>query len=228
MRVSITIFSVFLAGCGTLNTARPLAPNEHRMGITGGGVVLTQLGPPIPLPNMVIEGQSGFKAIGNHNWDINYGLNATALAFGTIGTHLGSSILLKEANGLRPALSMTERMHFYNNWLDSTKAKEVRKGYLLNEIELTASWNLNQHLGYVGMANYTDTADPEMTLAPFIGTQININQPWYQNGFLQLEMRYLAINRQPDIVDVSFLGGNYGALSVTGSIGKSFGKGVQQ
>ena len=38
-----------------------------------------------------------------------------------------------------------------------------------------------------------------------------------------MEGRYLAANRQPDVVDVAFATLGYGALSVTGSIGFTFG-----
>jgi hypothetical protein len=69
------------------------------------------------------------------------------------------------------------------------------------------------------VANYIDVADPELTLAPFAGLQINTNR----NLFLQMEGRYLAANRQPDVVDVTFATLGYGALSVTGSIGFTFG-----
>ena len=210
---------LFSMGCGALNTARPLDKGEHRVGVTGGGAVLTSLGKPIPLPNLIIEGQSGLSPLQNRPLDVNYGINATAGAFGILGLHAGTSYLLVEQQGLRPTLSVMDRVHFYNNWLDSTKDASVRKGFLLNQIDLTASWTVSKHLGYVGLANYIDIADPELTLAPFAGIQINTGR----NLFLQMEGRYLAANRQPDVVDVTFATLGYGALSVTGSIGFTFG-----
>lgn len=184
-----------------------------------GGAVLTQMGPPIPLPNIVVEGQSGLKPLRDHATDINYGMNITALAFGTVGMHLGASHLLFAQNGARPSLSVTERIHFYNNWLDTTKDSSVRAGYLLNQIDLTAAWNINRHLGYIGIADYIDVPDPELTIAPFAGFMFQGKK----KCFAQLEARYLAVNRKPDVVDVSFLGGEYGALSTTLSIGWNFG-----
>ena len=210
-----------LSSCGALNTARPLDQGEHRLGITGGGAVLKALGPPIPLPNIVIEGQTGLTPVKDRPLDINYGINTTAIAFGTMGIHVGFSHLLTKQVGVMPAMSITERIHFYNNWLDTTKESSMRKGFLLNQIDLTASWALDRHLGYVGVANYIDVADPELTLAPFAGIQWNSKKKL----FLQAETRYLAVNRQPEIVDVPFATLGYGALSVTGSIGWSLGKG---
>jgi len=206
-------------GCGALNTARPLEQGQHRLGVTGGGAVLTALGAPIPLPNLIIEGQSGLSPIQDRPLDINYGINVTAGAFGVLGLQAGTSHLLMEQSGGTPALSVMERVHFYNNWLDSTKDSSVRKGFLLNQIDFTASWNLSKHLGYVGISNYLDIADPELTLAPFAGFQLNTKNKL----FLQAEARYLAANRQPEIVDVSFATLGYGALSITGSVGFTFG-----
>ena len=66
-RLFTAIFIVTqLFACGALHTARPLDQGEHRAGITMGGAVLTQMGPPIPLPNIVVEGQSGIKPIREH------------------------------------------------------------------------------------------------------------------------------------------------------------------
>jgi hypothetical protein len=219
MRLVLLIISLFMSACGALNTARPLAKGEHKMGVTGGGAVLKALGPPIPLPNLVVEGQSGLSPIQGRPLDVNYGLNTTALAFGTIGLHGGVSHLLMEQNGGVPSLSVTDRLHFYNNWLDNTKESDMRKAFFLNQVDLTAGWNIKRHLGYVGVANYLDIADPELTLAPFAGIQLNSKK----NVFVQAEIWYLAINRQPEIVDVPFVTFGYGAISVTGSVGFTFG-----
>ena len=219
MRTILFITSLFMSACGALNTARPLDKGEHKIGITGGGAVLKALGPPIPLPNIVVEGQSGLSPVQGRPLDVNYGINTTALAFGTIGLHGGVSHLLLEQNGGAPSLSVTERLHFYNNWLDNTKDSDMRKAFFLNQVDLTAGWNVKRHLGYVGVANYLDIADPELTFAPFAGVQLNSKKRF----FLQAETRYLAINRQPEIVDVPFATFGYGALSITGSVGFTFG-----
>ena len=219
MRTILFITSLFMSACGALNTARPLDKGEHKIGITGGGAVLKALGPPIPLPNIVVEGQSGLSPVQGRPLDVNYGINTTALAFGTIGVHGGMSHLLLEQNGAAPSLSVTDRLHFYNNWLDNTKDSDMRKAFFLNQVDLTAGWNIKRHLGYIGVANYLDIADPELTLASFAGIQFNSKK----NIFLQAEARYLAINRQPEIVDVPFATFGYGALSITGSVGLTFG-----
>ena len=210
---------LFSFGCGSLNNARPLEKGQHNVGATLGGLVLTQLGPPMPLPFLVLEGQSGLSPIQNRAVDINYGINATALAFGTVGVHFGASHLLLEQNNYFPALSLMQRLHFYNNYFDTTKSKELRSSFFLNQIDLTASWQKQQHLGYIGVANYVDFVDPELNITPFIGWEYQTNN----RLFTQLELRYLAANRSQDIDDIAFLGGTTGGLSTTFSIGWKIG-----
>ena len=216
----LSLLSMLTLGCGSLHSARPLSKGETQVGITGGGAVLTQLGPPIPLPNVIVEGKTGMSTSTDHPWDISYGLNATALAFGTVGLQGGGSYLLRSQNHYIPSVSILERMHWYSNYLDTTKDPSVRGSFWLNQIDLTMAWDIKRHVGYVGIANYIDFADPELTLAPFAGLE------WKSKSklSLQLETRYLAINRKPDIVDVSFLTFGYGALSVTGSVAWRFSK----
>jgi hypothetical protein len=112
------VLSAFLlGGCGTMNAARPLEAGEHRLGFNFGGPFTTSLGPPIPIPNLVVEGRSGLKPLGTLPIDLNYGLNMTTFAFGVTGFHTGASVHVLEQNGAWPALSVTERVHVYNNVL---------------------------------------------------------------------------------------------------------------
>jgi hypothetical protein len=220
MKIMIVHFLLlFSVGCGALNTARPLDKGQQTIGATFGGLVITQLGPPMPLPFLIVEGQTGLSPIKDRPFDINYGLNATALAFGTLGLHLGASHLLLEQKGYRPALSAMERVHFYNNYFDTTKSAEVRSAFFLNQIDLTASWKLQRNLTYVGVANYLDFADPELNITPFVGWEYQSKK----RMFTQMEIRYLAANRSQDIDDIAIFGGTTGGLSTTLSIGWKMG-----
>ena len=66
--------------CGTMNTARPLDKGQTAVGLTLGGPMVEFGGSFVPLPNAVVEGRTGMKPLNGKNWDINYGLNLTALA----------------------------------------------------------------------------------------------------------------------------------------------------
>ena len=202
---------VGLVGCGTMNAARPLDPGDHMVGVTFGGPFTTSLGPPIPVPNLMIEGRSGLEPIGGKPVDVNYGVNALAAAFGLIGLHGGATMHFLEQDGARPALSVTERVHFYNNWLDNTKPKESRKPWGVNELDVTASWNMGPHLVYLGGSDVIDMADPELLVAPFIGVVL---QPEEKRFRFQVESRLLGANFSPEVWDLSWL--SPGASSVEG------------
>ncbi len=207
----LPILACVLAGCGTMNAARPLDPGQHMVGVTFGGPFTTSLGPPIPVPNLIVEGRSGLEPIGGKPVDVNYGVNALAAAFGLMGLHGGATVHFLEQDGARPALSVTESVHFYNNWLDNTKPKESRKGWGLNELDVTASWNMGHHLFYLGGSDIIDMADPELLVSPFLGVVL---QPEERRFRFQVESRLLGANFSPEVWDLSWL--SPGASSVEG------------
>ena len=83
-----------MSGCSTLNTAKPLSPGEHEVAFTLGGPLTQVGGNYIPLPNSVIEGRSGLVNVGERPLDLNYGLYLTPIAFGQMGTHIGSHFVV--------------------------------------------------------------------------------------------------------------------------------------
>ena len=209
----------FSFGCGALNTARPLDKGKHAVGLTFGGLFITQLGPPMPLPNLVVEGKTGLDPVGDHPLEVNYGINTTALAFGIVGFHGGVTTLLSEQKGWVPSVSVMERLHFYNNYLDTTKPSETRGAFALNQVDVTLGWDIKRHVGYVGMANYLDLMDPELNMTPFAGFAYQTKKRF----FWQLETRYMAMNRKQDIDDVAIYGGERGGFAATVSAGWKLG-----
>jgi len=220
---------VYASGCGTMSASQPLSSGEHRAGVTFGGPFTTSLGPPIPIPSLVVEGRSGLDPISAFPVDINYGLNATALAFGQLGLHGGASIHLLQPDGWRPGVALTERLYVYNNYLDVTKPMETRMFWGLNQFDVTASWALSDHRIYVGGSDLVDLADPELLVSPFMGVDL---RPQGRRVGFQLETRVLGINFSPEIWDISWLtlGGppGHGLVSITASASWSLGKGSAQ
>lgn len=210
------IAAFLMLGCGTINSTIPLDKGEHMVGATFGGPLLTALGPPIPVPSLVVEGASGTEPFLDRPTDVSYGLNTTALAFGTVGLHLGTSWLIVRENGLIPNLTASDRLYIYSNHFDKTKPKETRQFYVMEQIDLTTSWSIKNHLVFSGLGTYYDVPDPELILAPFVGMELRSQKRF----FFQWELRYMGVNRQPDIVDVTFASpGGYGALATTFSAG---------
>ena len=225
IRLFTLFLTLLLSGCGTLSAARPMEAGEHRVGATFGGPFTTALGPPIPVPNLIIEGRSGLKPVGEKPVDVNYGINATGIAFGQMGLHGGASIHLLEPAGARPGLSVTERLHLYNNYFDQTKPPETRMFWGLNEFDVTASWALREHRLYAGVSDVVDLSDPELLISPFLGVEL---QPADRRVCFQVESRVLGANFSPEVWDVTWLtlGGTpgYGLVSVTMSASWALGE----
>ena len=218
-----------LSGCGTFNAARPMEQGEHQVGVTFGGPFTTTLGPPIPVPNIIVEGRSGVQPVAGKPVDINYGLNTTAIAFGLMGLHGGASIHLVEGHGWRPNVSVTERLHLYHNYFDRTKPMETRMFWGLNEFDVTASWALGPHMVYIGGSDVIDLADPELLIGPFLGFEF---KPEDRRVGFQLETRILGANFSPDIWDVTWLTigpePGQGLISITASASWKLGKETDQ
>ncbi len=185
-----------------MHAARPLPPGTHQVGVNLGGPFTTSLGPPVPIPNLIVEGRSGLPALGEVPVDLNYGTNLTTLAFGTIGVHGGGSFHFLRQVRSWPSLSLTERVHLYTNHLDTTKTKDVRALWGINELDLTLGWGLGQHLLYTGLSDAIDLANPELLISPFLGTEL---RPRGGRFALQLESRWLGANFSPEVYDVSWL-----------------------
>jgi len=190
------------SACGTMNAARPMPAGEHQVGVNFGGPFTTSLGPPIPIPNLVVEARSGLKPLAGLPADVNYGMNMTVMAFGVVGVHGGGSLHLLEQQNAIPAISVTERIHVYNNKLDGAKPKESRAWWALNELDITTSWSMGNHLLYTGLTNHIDMADPELLIGPFIGTEL---RPKGGSFAWQLESRWVGANFSPEVYDVSWL-----------------------
>ena len=203
-----------------MNAARPLDPGEHRIGFNFGGPFTTSLGPPIPIPSLVVEARSGLQPLGTLPIDLNYGLNMTTFAFGVTGFHAGASLHVLEQNGGIPALSVTERIHVYNNLIGAGKPKEARAVWGINEFDLTASWLAGHHVLYVGMTDAIDFGDPELLIGPFLGAEL---RPKGNRFAWQFESRWLGANFSPEVYDVSWLNtGDPGNGLFTFTIGASW------
>ena len=211
---------VWCSGCMTMTGARPLEPGEHQVGATLGGPMVNVGGIVTPLPNIVIEGRHGVAKPLDRNLDVNYGLNATALAFGIAQLHVGGSFMVFEAGGF--GLSVTDRVFFASNVIStSDKAPGTRTLWGANQTELTASYMLGQQLVYLSLSEYLDFGAPSLLLTPALGF---VFDPGKEGGLMpSLEFRYYAVNRFPEASSADWFPGDRGALGVGLGLGYRFG-----
>lgn len=209
-----------LTACGVMNGARPQAPGTHAVGLTVGGPMLAAAGLVLPLPNATLEGRSGLPRLLDREVDLNYGVNLTAIAFGQAGVHVGASWLLLDQQGWRPALSVSDRVYFYTNVLDRTKA--TREWWAATQIELTASYALGSHLLYFGAAEALDFRNPGLLLSPFVGLQAATKSDRVR---FQLEGRWHAVNALPEAYNIDWISPGRGAIGVNAGVAVTLGGG---
>lgn len=206
----------WLAGCASLNGARPLEPGKHEFAATLGGGMVYFAGAPIPIPNVILEGRSGVAKPLNRPLDINYGINAFPLAFGILQVHLGTSWLLVHQNGGIPALSMTNRIWFASNFFGAGYKAEGGVGVWANhQLEFAVSWEIRHQLIYFALAQYTDFTNPSLTLTPAIGAHFDPGKP---GGFrMSVEVRWYGLTQKQAAYPFTFF------PNALGSLGISFG-----
>jgi hypothetical protein len=209
-------------GCATLNTARPLAPGEHAVGlVVGGGLV--DLGAPIPLPNVVVEGRHGVAELGTRPLDVGWGLNATALAFGIVSVHGGGSVLLAHQSGALPAVSVGNRLWLASNVLGTASRPDpVQQLWAADQLEVTASWLAGNQLPYLSLSEYLDFGNPALTLTPAAGCVFDFREPG--GVVLQTEVRWYGLGVPDAASTVDWVPGSTGVLGVSVGLSKRFGR----
>lgn len=211
-----------LAACATLTTARPLAPGEHALGVVAGGG-LVDLGAPVPLPVVSVEGRHGVAAPGGHPIDVGWGVNGTALVFGIAAVHGGASALLLPQRGGVPALSLGNRLWFATNALGlGAKSDPALEAWAADQTELTASWLVGGQLPYVSLSEYVDFGNPSLTLTPAVGGVWDFRRPG--GVTLQTELRWYGLGVPDDAATVDWLPGNTGILGVDVGVSGRFGR----
>ena len=164
----------------------------------------------IPLPNLTVEGRSGLKPLLDRPFDVNYGVNLTGFAFGVMGIHGGVSWQLVEQSKAVPAFTVGNRLWLNHNFLDVSKRSEIRRLWLVDQLELTFSYKLGEHLIYFGLAEYLDFSAPDLLLTPFVGTELRASE----RVAVQLEIRYFAMNKRQQVQTLTWLSPGTGALGL--------------
>ena len=214
--------AALLAGCTTMPGARPLHPGEHQVGVTLGGPAVEFGQASVPLPNAILEGRSGLGYLRLRPLDLNYGLNATALAFGIAQLHVGASWLMLDQEGARPALSLTNRLFLATNALTpQDKAPGAKRAWGADQVELSASYLLGTQLVYLSLSQYVDFGLPQWVLTPALGAMFDFGRR--EGVKLMLEARYYGLNLTKEFTTVQWTTGPRGALGVGLGLSYAFG-----
>lgn len=194
----IMLSIISLLACGSMHNARPLEKGQNAVGLSFGGPMVNFAEKNIPLPNAIVQVKQGMGTSSSHSWDIQYGLNLTAIAFDQIGAQLGGSYLISPQQGISPAWSVATTMYAYNNFISTDNA--YGKGmWVANQTETTLSWNWKTHLLYTGFSQTTDVKRPSLLLSPFVGIAFSDGDRQSKPSSFQIELRHYAAGRSPNI-----------------------------
>ena len=206
------------SGCATFSGARPLDPGQTEIGVSMGGPVLN-LGGPLPIPNLVLQGRHGIAKPLGRNLDIAYGLNLTGLAFGILQGHVGVNGMLIHQRKAAPALAVTYNQFFATNapGLPSKPAGEPG-GWAANQVEFNFSWLIKEQLIYTGIAQYTDFLNPQLSLTPSVGVVLDTS-PKKDGGLrVHFDFRWYAMNRGNQFDAVPWVPRRVGAFGFGGGL----------
>ncbi len=207
--VGAVVVGLAASGCTTFSNARPLAPGQHAVAVTGGGPLTNVPGiGQIPLPNVTVEGRSGVV----HHLDVNYGVHLLPAAYGAPGAHIGATLqLFDQPEAVVPALSVGQRLFGFTNVVDSRRAQKAF--YALSQTDLTASWEpLPNQLFYAGATGYVplnahvdgdDATQGVVRFAPFAGVVVSPGVDWLQ---LNVEGRWLSPSTDQRFAVVDWIG----------------------
>jgi hypothetical protein len=218
MRIVALLVLLVAGGCTTFTNARPLAPGQHAVAVTGGGALASVPGiGPIPIPNVTVEGRSGII----ERLDINYGVHVLPALFGVAGAHVGGSYqFFNQPNVIVPALTVGQRVFGFTNILDGRKAE--KNFWAMSQTDLVVSWEpLANQLLYAGGTLYIPLGvATDVALAPVVGVRLSPGWDWLQ---LNVEGRWLApsVNQSAAVVDWIGVNDN-GAFAITAGLSVVF------
>ena len=179
-----------LSGCGLSTQVRPTPKGVLVAEASVGGPAALLGGAPVPLPLSAVGVSWGFS----DRSDLSTHLHVTTLiAQKVAGFDVGSTWLIGEAAGIRPAVSFGWRGYLFTDF-DSEALGFVDTG-------LTASWNLSRRLvPFVNVIAQLSSLGLAVDVSPAIGTQIR-----FSRFTLQVELRWFAPNRNARGASVEWL-----------------------
>lgn len=201
-----------LSACSTTRSVRPVGEGKLAVGLSVGGPLFKNLGPPIPVPVTNVFGRYGLT----ERMDLDFGLQVPVIA--ATGIDAGVSRLFLDQAGARPAVMAGGRLHLVANALALTGAENPNGGdyplgvRVFEELHGNASWKLgDKTLVWVSLVLFMQLE--ELIVRPALG----VGGEWRPVPLfgLALEVRQMAFLTNERFAAVDFIGpADMGALSV--------------
>lgn len=141
-----------IAGCSITRNVRPVGAGNAAAGLSVGGPIFTNLGPPVPVPLITVFGRYGVT----NRLDVDLGLHMPTVR--AIGIDAGAAYLvLDQACGV-PAVMLGARLALMGNGRAGTNPNTGKlyavEPHLFEEIYGTASWAVDDWLLYSGLSAF--------------------------------------------------------------------------
>jgi len=199
------------ARCGTVTAVTPLNRGESAVSASVGGPVANVSGMNIPMPYAVARYRYGLT----DQAGIYAGVHLLAAGLGLVGLDLGFSYHFLEQRGWVPCVGTSAGVVAF--------IKPGGEEALFPQLDLVASYRLgNRFTTYFGSQSmYQLQSAPNVVLAPFVGTDWRINDPFSLN----LEAKWYAPTEKtsPRNVKYSLPIGNQGAVGFVLGANWTFG-----
>ncbi len=110
--IVIVLWSALAVGCGHVTKTRPTPEGQVALEGSLGGPMARVSGRVLPLPLTTLGASYGVS----DRADVHAHLHGTAAVFGIAGVDVGSTLLLLEALGARPAVALTSRLYGFTDF----------------------------------------------------------------------------------------------------------------
>jgi hypothetical protein len=204
--------ALLASACSISREGRPVGEGQFAAGVSLGGPLFTNLGPPIPTPVLAPYGRYGLR----HDLDLDFGLDLTPAA--AQGLDVGAAYELLDQRGAIPTVMAGARLYGFVNALGFTGQQDPVTGqgyslepHLFEEVYGNVSWTLGQPwLVWTGVDLFAQAQHGVFAPSPLAGVEYR-----FTHLGLAAECKWLEVQHNQEFSTLAFVGpGHYGAIAL--------------
>ncbi len=202
MKRFVVILCLWVIGCGSVSSVRPIGAEEKSVTLSSGGPVTEIFGITMPLPYSVLRYRQGLR----NNTDLHIGIHSTMAILGNLGIDVGLTKQIMEQCGWRPAFVLEGSIYGFYHFNETSSIRAFP------EISMIASYNLGsrREVYYFGAQNMIQFSEPYFISAFLIGSEF----PFGNHFILDLEAKWYAPAEESEkrVVDYSLTPLGHGVI----------------
>jgi hypothetical protein len=202
MKRFVIILCLWVIGCGSVSSVRPIGMEEKSVTLSSGGPVTEVFGITMPLPYSVLRYRQGLS----DNTDLHIGIHPTMAILGNLGIDVGLTKQLMGQSGWRPAFVLGGSVYGFYHFNETSSIRAYP------EISMVASYNLGsrREVIYFGAQNMIQFSEPYLISVLLVGSEI----PFGNHFILDLETKWYAPVEESEkrVVDYSITPAGHGVI----------------